>query len=142
MITKESFKRAITFIKDTDSMLNDLDDVLNKYSCFQDGRMPVFNSSVIVDMLNETFKLKVTEEYGSELEYWLYECDFGKEWNEREVENLNLPENHKYRKPRIDNLDDLYDYLKWIHDTELTDELLGEIVEHENLSKSDAEKNR
>ena len=53
MITKESFKRAITFIKDTDSMLNDLDDVLNKYFCFQDGRMPVFDSSVIVDMLNE-----------------------------------------------------------------------------------------
>lgn len=114
MISRETFKNAINFLK----RLNDLGDSVNQiYKDFDDiipwGYGPFIDANVIVDMLNESFNLEVTEEYGSDLEYWLWECDFGKEWNERETENTYLPENHQYRKPKINNLDELYNYLVW-----------------------------
>lgn len=130
MISKETFKDAMNFI----IRINELSDAVHKiYKDFDDvlvdGYGPFIDTSVITNMLNETFKLPISEEYGSDLDYWMWECDFGNEWNEREPENLDVPENHRYRKPKINNLDELYDYLKWIHDSEETKELLGEILD-------------
>lgn len=117
MISRETFKDAINFVK----RMSELDDRVHSiYKEFGDilidGYGPFIDTSIITRMLNESFKLPETEEYGSDLDYWLWECDFGREWNEREPENLDLPENHKYRKPKINNLDELYDYLVWLHD--------------------------
>ena len=128
MISRETFKDAINFIIRVSELDTAVHEIYRNYNdILIDGYGPFVDTSIIVRMLNESFKLPETEEYGSDLDYWLWECSYGVEWYEREPENTDLPENHRYRKPKINNLDELYDYLKWIHDSEETKELLGEI---------------
>ena len=115
MISRETFKKAINFIIQADNFYSELDGLYRKFDdTFFDGASPILNTSPIVEVLNESLGLEVDEDYGSDLDYWLYECDYGKEWNDRDVENTFLPEDDKYRKPKIDNLDDLYDYLTYM----------------------------
>lgn len=128
MISRETFKDAINFVKRMSELDDRVHDIYKEFGdVLIDGYGPIVDTSIIIRILNEEFKLNITEEYGSDLDYWVWECDFGKEWNEREPENLNLPEDHRYRKPKIDNLDELYDYLKWIHDEAELEALLGDI---------------
>lgn len=128
MISRETFKDAINFVKRMSELDDRVHDIYKEFGdVLLDGYGPIIDTSIIIRILNEEFKLNITEEYGSDLDYWVWECDFGKEWNEREPENLNLPEDHRYRKPKIDNLDELYDYLKWIHDEAELEALLGDI---------------
>lgn len=128
MISRETFKDAINFVKRMSELDDRVHDIYKEFGdVLIDGYGPIVDTGIIIRILNEEFKLNITEEYGSDLDYWVWECDFGKEWNEREPENLNLPEDHRYRKPKIDNLDELYDYLKWIHDEAELEALLGDI---------------
>lgn len=116
MISRKIFKDVINFIQRISELDDKVHDLYKEFSdILIDGYGPFIDTSVITNMLNECFNLEITEEYGSDLDFWLWECNFGKEWNKREVENLYLPEDHKYRKPKINNLDELYDYLVWLY---------------------------
>ena len=116
MISRKIFKDVINFMQRISELDDKVHDLYKEFSdILIDGYGPFIDTSVITNMLNECFNLEITEEYGSDLDFWLWECNFGREWNEREVENLYLPEDHKYRKPKINNLDELYDYLVWLY---------------------------
>lgn len=112
MISRETFKNALNFIIRIEEYEHAKHNLYKQFDdIFDDWIVPYLNTYPVVSLLNEALNLEVTDDYGSDLEYWLWECDRGKRWNELNPENLFLPEDHKYRFPKINNLDELYDYL-------------------------------
>ena len=48
------------------------------------------------------------------LDYWVSELNFGKEWSEGCIEDRKLPEEHKYRKPKLQTVEEIYEYLIFV----------------------------
>ena len=59
---------------------------------------------IVVDLLNKTMELRETEEYGTDIDFFVYELDFGNEWDENSLIVDGKPID-------ISTPEKLYDYL-------------------------------
>lgn len=109
MITFKEFKEIIDFLKNfnnkadkIDSQLSDLSDSF--YVNLLSG-VTSKHEKIIVDLLNKLFNLVSYDKIGTDLEYWIYELEFGKEWKEDSI----IDENGKSIKLKTTR--DIYNYM-------------------------------
>ena len=111
--TKEEFKHYMDYIIQKEEADCKINDIITSYTnVFADGIWPMdVGVGLIVELLEKIFELPLDEKYGSTLTWWLYEKDFGKDFEVGDLEYANMPEDHKLRKPDLSTLDGLYDCL-------------------------------
>ena len=103
MISKETFIKCIEFIKRKREQQEKLSNALQELDNFNDPTC-VFNEyeDMLISLLNEAMKLPCDEFFGTDLDYFIYELDFG-----REIGKLD----EDCALYGIDSSDKLYDYL-------------------------------
>lgn len=130
MLSKEAFVNAINFLKREDEFYT------RQYSLYDNYRdiigdstpmMYIGAAEVILTLLEDAFALDSDNYAGTDLSWWLYDADFGEKFNIGDIENIDLPENHRFRKPDLSDVDKLYEYLVWKYEDKKINELLGEI---------------
>ena len=110
------FEEYITYvIRESDFMdkLNDLYDEYNDIIVDGDAPLPS-GGEKIVDLIETIMNLPKDGFGYSTLSWWLYECDFGRNKDLLDsFELTSLPEDHRYRHPKLYTIRDLYDFLLW-----------------------------
>ena len=108
MISKKDFVRIINKLKDANDLQIKEHELLRKHSDNLDGMnvgsLMIIHEGIVVELLNKIMNLPKIEHIGTELEWWLYETDYG-----RNV-GYNWVEIHGARIV-IDSAEKLYDYL-------------------------------
>ncbi|MBQ2184864.1 MAG: hypothetical protein II399_09530, partial [Lachnospiraceae bacterium] len=107
-------EKYMNYLKRSSKYSDELYNISRKYNdVMQDSApgIPVADS-YIVDLLEIIFGLKA-DNYGyTTLSWWIYTTEFGKRKDMLESFELTyLPEDHKYRHPKLDTLRELYDFL-------------------------------
>ena len=112
MISFETFRNAINYLKEKNKVDALLDDVIGGHNVvYQDGRWPIDRSSeVIVSLLEEAFHLPKSE-YGTTLSWWIYDLNFGEEFEVGDIELVHEPDESPFKKPDIATLEQLYKFL-------------------------------
>ena len=104
MISRSSFKKAIEYIKYRDEVDFEIRTVLQKL----DNDNSLFTSTgyqdMLIKVLNESFKLKACDLTGTDIDYFIYELDYGKKWKKG-----TYIDNGK--DVRLKTIDDLYDVI-------------------------------
>ena len=115
MISKRTFVDTINTLKEKNQMECQIQDIITNHpNVCCDGLVPIdCTEQLIVNMINEWMSLPSNELVGTTLEWWMYEEQFGDDFNIGDIENITLPEDHKYRKPDLSDAEKLYDYLVW-----------------------------
>lgn len=109
MVTKEQFVAILKTLEETDEKEEKLNEVMNSMSPdFYSYFYPTYlYKSIIIDLLNQEFygKMEVNAEYGSDIEYFIYDLNYGKNWTENSLTELDgTPID-------ISTVEKLYDYL-------------------------------
>jgi len=81
MMNKDKFVTILKRMEEQEKIDLDFAEAVSKaFDCFavsyNNGRL----SRIVVDLLNDIFDLSKTAEYGSDIEYFMYELDYGKKW--------------------------------------------------------------
>ena len=81
-LTRDEFIAIIAKFQEADRFEHEFTDAADKYF---DCRMVTSLSSqimgkIVIDLLNKMFDLPLTKEFGSDIEYFIYELDYGKNW--------------------------------------------------------------
>ena len=115
MVSKEKFIEIMQFLKEKNDAWNEIESIIqNHYKVFGDSTTGFSQTDdIIISLLEESLNLPIGDYYGSTLSYWIYEAEFGEKFHVGDIENINLPEDHEYRKPDLTDLEKLYDYLVW-----------------------------
>lgn len=116
MVSRETFLRCINYLKRRAELDNRLGDVLREYGdIVTDCNIGIpASDGILVEVIEESFKLKKDAHEYTTLSWWVYEADFGD--NKQFIESFEipyLPDDHPYRHPRLYTADALYDYLVW-----------------------------
>ena len=112
MISKQTFIKTIDYVKHIIDIERSLNNGLKHSMVFVDSEIYI-ETGPITDLLAESIGLKKNK-FGTDLDYWLYECDFGRDYKKGDITNTNLKHTHKYYKPKLDTVEELYDYLVFI----------------------------
>ena len=116
MISYKTFKKAIDFLHKEDQFYT------KQWRLYDDFREVIGDSNpvmytgaaeVIVTLLEEEFGLLESDYCGTDLSWWIYDTNFGEDFEIGDIENMSLPEDHKYRKPDLSDTEKLYEYLVW-----------------------------
>ena len=109
MITKEKFCKAINQIKHIQEYEDELYKLGRKYGEYDtEIRFPTLED-VVVSLLEDAMCC-IEDEYGSDISYFIYELDFGKDWEpgmiiDREGNDVDFS-----------TVEKLYDYLREVYD--------------------------
>ena len=112
MISKQTFIKTIEYVKNILEVECSLNKELKHSNVFVDSEVYI-ETAPITDLLAESIGLKKNK-FGTDLDYWVYECDFGRTFKTGDIIDKNLGHNHKYYKPKLDTAEELYDYLVFI----------------------------
>lgn len=109
MITKEQFVAILKTLEETDKQEEKLNDVMTTMCPeFYVHFYPTWKyKSIIIDLLNQEFygKMDFNEEYDSDIGYFIYDLNYGKNWTETSLTELDgTPID-------ISTAEKLYDYL-------------------------------
>lgn len=114
-VSKEDFIAYIGYIERCWDIANELRDfTYANQDILDDMTIPVYgkNIDIIVQILTSVFDCRFNNELGtSELEWWIYDTNFGHKFKEGMIVLDYLPKDHKYYKPMLDTAAQLYDYL-------------------------------
>ena len=99
LMTKEEFCRVLNKLRTHRAKIDAVEDILGVV--LEDSL-----EDVVIDLLNEIMDLKGTEtpEYGTDIDFFVYELDYGEKWDENSIKvdgetvDISTPEK-------------LYDYL-------------------------------
>jgi hypothetical protein len=129
MLTFEEFKKYIDYIKREDEFFLKLSDLYREYrDVVGDAEAPFsIGGNHIISLLEEIMNLEIDDSGYSDLSWWVYECNYGKDTEKVDSYELtNLPENHKYRKPKLHTVKELYDFLVWRYNPETIKQYFSE----------------
>ena len=109
MITKEKFCKIINEIKRMHEYEDELYKLGRKYDNDSEIRFPTLEDTV-VSLLEYATCCPTDEKYGSDISYFIYELDFGRDWEpgmivDREGNDIDFSTAEK-----------LYDYLKKVYE--------------------------
>ena len=111
-MTKEKFKKYITNIKRGYDCENEIYEVSKKW-CYSGVLFDTtsfgstFLATDVLELIGVAFGFPKNEDI---LSWWCWDKDFGETFNEGDIEDYDLPEDHKYRKPILKTIEELYDY--------------------------------
>lgn len=115
MISFRAFEQAMTFVIKENEFEEKLYSLINEYhNVIEANFNPHGSIDTIIELLNDVFELPDSNVWGTDLDAWCYGGNYGKD--ETGIVNWWLSEDHKYYKPEIKTLEELYDYLVWCHD--------------------------
>ena len=106
LITKQEFVKIINRLKETDDIKNKINDLIRTST---DTRISDFTnaSSLMIcheDIVVELLKKMFDDTEDSVIGYWLYECDYGRKYDEMGIYNYG-------KKLDLSTAEKLYDYL-------------------------------
>lgn len=100
---RESFKEYMTNLIEFDNYLSKLDN-LGFRSLEMDEIVGIFNG--YISLLEAILELPIDEDFGSDIRFWLYECDKGTKDNSYIIDSNG-------EKHYIRTLDELYDWIQF-----------------------------
>ena len=103
VLSREDFKARMTDIKTISDREDQIMDILYKNGISIDNSLVNEAIAVSIKCLNSAMRLNNTTPIGSEIEYYIYELDWGKKGKDAIT--------YGERKISLTNLDELYDYL-------------------------------
>lgn len=111
----EEFKTYMGYIRDKFEMDEAVQEILGRYPrVLSDVTLPIdLGCEHIVSLLEKIMNIPSSPELGSTLSWWVYDLDFGKEFEVGDIKNNDLPKDHKYTTPDLSTLKNLYEYLVW-----------------------------
>jgi len=91
MISKEKFIKILTSLKEAEEKDEEYSKAVSSaFDCWALRYVPCdAYTSIIIDLLNEMFDLQKTDEYGSDIDYFIYELDYGKKWKRGMITDKN-----------------------------------------------------
>lgn len=104
MISKESFVTALNAIKNKSDAL---DDVLKGLMGLRLDISEYMMQQDIIDLIHSNMNIKCVEGIGSTLEWWIYETNFGRDFEPE----ITLTEDGTEKVITLDTPEKLYDYL-------------------------------
>jgi hypothetical protein len=119
-LTLKEFKDAIEYIQREDECGNRLSEVIREYrDILGDAEAPIFQGgTIVVNLLEKLWKLEI-DDYGyTDISYWCWEKEYGEKWKEGDLVLSEVPVDHKYHKPILKTVEELYDYLCWCYETD------------------------
>lgn len=104
MISKEEFVKVINALKDADDLDNMLYDKTNRAISLFELKEYTGLQNAIVFLLEKMFNLEVDSRFGSDISYFIYDLEFGKNWtpNSITLDGVSID---------ISTPEKLYDYL-------------------------------
>lgn len=102
-LNKKEFVEAIDTIQDYFAYLDAFDDFLSEFGGASPTEPDVVNQ--LIHSLNVMFDLKETKEYGSDINYFVYDLQFGRNPYDLKIEDKDGNE------IEIENAEQLYDYI-------------------------------
>ena len=78
-MTKEKFIKIINEIKKLHEFEDELYALNRKYNYDMDITFPTLED-IVVTLLEEVFQCTIDEHVGSDISYFIYDLDFGKDW--------------------------------------------------------------
>ena len=115
-IPYEKFAEYIRFVQRESEFNNKLHDLYREYEDVvpdADAPLPVAGEK-IVELLENAMEIPLDDISGSTLRWWLFDCNFGKDKDLlRSFCITSLPKTHKYYKPKLETVRELYDFLVW-----------------------------
>lgn len=115
-ISYEKFAEYIRFVQRETEFNNKLHDLCREYEdVVPDADAPIPVAGIkIVELLENAMEIPLDDVSGSTLQWWLFDCNFGKD---KELLSsfcmTSLPKTHKYYKPKLNTVRELYDFLVW-----------------------------
>ena len=102
-LSKEEFVETIDRIKTIIDFQSEVDKVFDKYWC----ESPSFVDSIdiLIHNLNVMFDLDETDTYGSDIDYFVFDLEFGENPNNLEIRDENG------NKITLSSAEDLYDFI-------------------------------
>ena len=101
-MTKETFVKAINDIKGYHEKINKIQTVLEE-TCYDSVFWPPSLESTLITVLKDSFNDE--DGYGGMIEYFIYELEYGEQWNVGTVTDENGND------IKLATAEDLYDYL-------------------------------
>lgn len=105
-ISKREFVEILNHLKEEDELYDKLNDAIDKVNPgFRNMFYPQSNNhTIIINLLSRLFRLEENEKYGTDIDYFIYDLEWGKEAEEFTFEDKG--KNWVLKTP-----EDLYDYL-------------------------------
>ena len=119
MISYKTFKQAIDFLKLEDKFYEKQWRLYNDFREVIGDSMPVMYTGAaeaLVTVLEDVFDLPDSDYCGTDLSWWIYDMNFGENFEIEDIENTTLPEDHPYHYPDLSDTEKLYNYLVWQKD--------------------------
>ena len=116
MINYKTFKQAIDFLRREDKFYEKQWRLYNDFRDVIGDSMPVMYTGaaeVIVNLLENVFDLPESDYSGTDLSWWIFDMNFGENFEIGDIENMTLPEDHPYHYPDLSDTEKLYNYLVW-----------------------------
>lgn len=116
IMSLEKFQKHMTYAIREYEFYNKLHDLYVEYrDVVGDAEAPFSNGgNEVIELLEEIFELPRDSFGYTTLSWWAYECDYGKNKGMLQSFELEfLPPNHKYRKPKLDTIEELYHFIVW-----------------------------
>ena len=107
ILSKEEFCEVIAQIKYYRQFENELYNVFNKFMC----ESPSFINceGALVDTLNRMFNQKKNDYYGTDVEYFIYDLNFGQDWEPGDLKcngkDIDISDAEKFYDWLIYNMD-------------------------------------
>lgn len=114
MITKEDFVKFMNFVLEEQETNDAISDIYRKHRNIVGDAEYIFpmGGAMIIELLEKAMGLPYDEQGNTDLSWWAYEADFGRDKEAlSSFEIISLPEDHKFRHPKLDTLEELYDFL-------------------------------
>lgn len=114
MISKQHFIQTINRLKAIYLTQSDLDDFFSQHhDIFGDSAIDLgVTSDLCVDLLEVIFNIyDPTNIHGSTLSWWIYDLNFGENFNQGDLTVPSLPKDHQYYEPDLSTPELLYEFL-------------------------------